>query len=328
MFPPQELESLFLYITGFTFLWIVVSQSRLNNTNNNNSDYQREGSIKELCQLSLFLWMLFFIGLLLHKIVSKEYYLFVSMFAWILTSFIVYSPSPNLLVRFKIARTLNSIYSLKGPTKVIDCLVGDVLCSYSFLWREIDYLFFNLRRPFLPAQVEYKESILCPFLSFIPSMIRIKQCLIDYSISADKEIFINIAKYSLGLPILYFLFKWDSMFITGKIGLILLMELSTIFNIYWDVFMDWRADSPEKMEKIKWTIFLNAMARHSWIVLLAYDLRIFYIQFIEIIRRFIWLHYRLPFCKSNSRVINTNNTTSSTTTPRQEMELINLKINI
>lgn len=282
------------------------------------TNYKKEASIRELCQLSLFLWMLFFVTLLLYKVVQREYCLFISMVAWILTSFLVYSPSPNLLVRYKIAKTLNSIYSTKGPTTVWDGLVGDVLCSYSFLWREIDYLFFNIRRPFinitgLSSPSTYKESILCPFLSFIPSMIRIKQCLLDYSITKDNVILINICKYLLGFPVLYWMFKWNGLGVLGKTYVILMLEISTLFNVWWDVCMDWKADSRDKRMAIKGVIFCNFIARHCWIICLGYDCRLFYIQLIEVIRRFVWLHYRLPHCY--------NSTTSTTTNMMKVTEM-------
>lgn len=155
------------------------------------------------------------------------------------------------------------------------------------------------------------------FLSSIPSLIRIFQCLREYKLVQSKSHLANALKYTCNLPILAV--TWYSRVhpnIIANSKLFQMIQIGSLFlnstySFYWDVRMDWQLPSifhirydNKKIVFEKYiyqiAIFIDFIIRYWWIWLLTFDnLHLNFIlfdgelQYLEVLRRAQWVIFKL-----------------------------------
>lgn len=152
------------------------------------------------------------------------------------------------------------------------------------------------------------------FLSSLPSLIRIFQCLREYKLVGHKSLLGNTLKYTCNLPILvctWYSRVYPEVLLSTQfktIQIICLLVNST-YSYLWDIKMDWTLPSFITLRQgKKKTIFQNYIYHFAiitnlilrfwwlWVVLLNYSKYVFFdgeLQYLEILRRAQWVIFKL-----------------------------------
>ncbi|CCF58489.1 hypothetical protein KAFR_0E03370 [Kazachstania africana CBS 2517] len=153
------------------------------------------------------------------------------------------------------------------------------------------------------------------FISALPSLVRVFQCLREFSKVDGAHLLANMFKYSCNIPILAC--TWYSRvdteaslkqnFLTLQMWLML---LNSCYTFFWDVRMDWRITSLTKIRKTtcalpsinyQLAIIFDFMIRFWWIWIALYtqdktNRFVFFdgeLHYLEIIRRALWAIFKL-----------------------------------
>ncbi|KAL3898083.1 MAG: hypothetical protein SGCHY_002981 [Lobulomycetales sp.] len=157
----------------------------------------------------------------------------------------------------------------------VDVILADILTSYSRVVGDLQLVVRDLVFAPVPHQLgpdhhhahthsslSFSE-FLVPVLICLPYLIRLRQCIAEYTQSRDQQSrskhFTNACKYISSMPVILcsFIFHWlrhiyvygefdasESESIRGKFHWairfwILFSLVNSVFSIYWDLFMDW-----------------------------------------------------------------------------------------
>ncbi|RVD81070.1 uncharacterized protein DFL_008947 [Arthrobotrys flagrans] len=217
-----------------------------------------------------------------------------------------------------------------------DLLLADVLTSYAKvlgdLWICSCMFFTGISSTSIPER-QCGGTYMLPIIIAIPSAIRLRQCLIEYSrnigrpASERKPHMYNAMKYASAFPVILFsALQKDvgSQGLTGEVALYRFWLLSVLvnsgFSFYWDVARDWdlslfsaARSNPEHPFGLRQVmifpvpgvyyaaIFLDGLLRLTWSLKLSphldrygdLELGIFVLQFLEIFRRWLWIFFRV-----------------------------------
>lgn len=193
-------------------------------------------------------------------------------------------------------------------------LLSDTLTS--FAKPLIDFTLFSsliFREPFTHFDL---------FVALFPVLVRLLQCLREYRLLHDTTLLCNALKYSCNLPILFC--TWKSRVYEGSINKERLyhiqrwfMLFNSSYTLFWDIRMDWSLDSLTSLRsRSKSAVTLKKKMYHSAIVI-DFLLRFWWlwvyifqnlklaaansdyilfqgeIQYFEVIRRGIWVIFKL-----------------------------------
>lgn len=155
------------------------------------------------------------------------------------------------------------------------------------------------------------------FLSSIPSLIRIFQCLREYKLVGTKSHLANTLKYTCNLPILVITWysrvnptnsKKSQLFQTIQVAALL---LNSTYSFYWDIRMDWHLPSVFNLrydtkrivfekQVYQLAILIDFVIRYWWIwVLILGNANLNFIifdgelQYLEVFRRAQWVIFKL-----------------------------------
>lgn len=166
--------------------------------------------------------------------------------------FVLVNPLPFFTERFWFLEAFfNSLKSPFFTVSVRDYLFADVLCSMVFSLSKISSLFIK------------QYSIL--FIIF-PPILRLCQCLRKFNDSKLQVNLFNALKYSLVAicyTISFILQYYPSSFF--RIVWITLFLLSTTYNVFWDLKIDWGLNKKKLQVKfVYFAMFSNILMRYSW----------------------------------------------------------------
>jgi hypothetical protein len=172
-------------------------------------------------------------------------------------------------------------------------------------------------------------EFLVPVVAAIPSLIRIRQCTIDFSATGNKVHLFNVMKYASGLPVVFFsalqrtTFKTTEQPIFSDQGLVNMWVFSVFINstytFIWDVTFDWELDLLKSVRSFKhgglrpvlyfssryWyygAITVDYTLRFTWSILRLspnwtsysdFESGMFVLGLVEITRRWIWVFFRV-----------------------------------
>ncbi|OWB57193.1 hypothetical protein B5S28_g3123 [[Candida] boidinii] len=208
------------------------------------------------------------------------------------------------------------------PVEFKDFFLGDVFCSLTYSMGNIS-MFFCLYSTHWKGCLDGTNSTVCAssksrlmgFLATLPSIWRLLQCFRRYGDTGDWFPHLaNLVKY--GVSTLYYmslsLYRIDTI-IKYRALLITFGTLNSVLSAAWDILMDWsllQFDSEnfllrdELSFKNPWyyyiAIILDIILRFQWIFYALFSTQIqqsavtsFCIAVAEILRRFIWLFFRM-----------------------------------
>ncbi|GME98197.1 unnamed protein product [[Candida] boidinii] len=208
------------------------------------------------------------------------------------------------------------------PVEFKDFFLGDVFCSLTYSMGNIS-MFFCLYSTHWKGCFDGTDSTVCAssrsrlmgFLATLPSIWRLLQCFRRYGDTGDWFPHLaNLVKY--GVSTLYYmslsLYRIDTI-IKYRALLITFGTLNSVLSAAWDILMDWslfQFDSEnfllrdELSFKNPWyyyiAIILDVLLRFQWIFYALFSTQIqqsavtsFCIAVAEILRRFIWLFFRM-----------------------------------
>jgi hypothetical protein len=157
------------------------------------------------------------------------------------------------------------------------------------------------------------HSLMAPIVTSIPALWRLIQCTRQYKDERKMQHIWNALKYLTSISVLASSYLWsiESTLSSEKIWTICIL-VSSLFGYYWDMVYDWGLGNLNGKfllrEKLlfgsRWIYYLalvlNLLLRLSWSLKLAHhmfhldkDLDIFLFEILEIIRRFIWVFFRM-----------------------------------
>ncbi|AQZ12489.1 ERD1 (YDR414C) [Zygosaccharomyces parabailii] len=144
-------------------------------------------------------------------------------------------------------------------------------------------------------------------VAMIPVSIRMFQCAREYYLTRDKQHIWNFVKYSTNVPILVCV--WYSRVQPDKFQYgtqLWFMLLNASYTFYWDVFIDWKLESVLKLRSkgldfpslVYYTgICIDFVIKYWWLwTLHSGRSALFFpseIQYLEILRRAVWVFFKL-----------------------------------
>ena len=179
-------------------------------------------------------------------------------------------------------------------------LVADVLTSYAKVFADWEVLLFcSIRTPGIDPALSCSIGLLGMSLSMTPYALRFVQCLLDYRHKKSYSSLVNALKYLLSFPLIYIGTMVDSTSKTHN-GILMLIALSTVLNIGWDLLMDWKIRLDDTFYQV--AIPMNILIRLLWayrLLCLCYYKKAWssvaelLLMIAEITRRMVWLIARL-----------------------------------
>lgn len=230
-----------------------------------------------------------------------------------------------------------SIGGLAEPRdgKFGDIILADALTSYAKIIADLFVALCMFVTPGYSATGRPDRSLpgnLVPFLVAIPSLIRLRQCLIEYfrvrrapyhpASGWGGQHLANALKYSTAFPVIIL----STMLSRGppssslKLAWFCASLLNSLYTFYWDVAKDWdltlfdskERNSPEHPTGLRrrivfppWTYYAvivgDFVLRFSWAFRLGPGLTrlpdgegtVFLLQALEVFRRWVWIFFRI-----------------------------------
>jgi hypothetical protein len=212
------------------------------------------------------------------------------------------------------------------PVEFRDFFVGDILCSISYSMGNISFffclyahhwdgIFGNGPNPERNNVCGSSKSRLMGFFSSLPTIFRFLQCLRRYMDTGDYFPHLaNMLKFAVST--LYYValsvYRIDRSYL-NRIIFIIIGIINSLYTTSWDLFMDWSLLQPQSKNPYlrdalffpkKWFYYLamaaNVVLRFQWVLYACFNDQIeqlavtsFWIAFAEVIRRFIWIFFRL-----------------------------------
>lgn len=209
------------------------------------------------------------------------------------------------------------------PVEFRDFFLGDIFCSLTYSISNASF-FFCLYATYwsglLPGDTHgsscgSSRSRVLGFLNALPGIWRFLQCIRRYLDSGDWFPHLaNMGKY--GTTILYYVFLSAYRIDRGSNAFrslfIMFASVNTLYSAFWDLFMDWSLmQSSENFLlrnelgfKSKWPYYcamvIDPILRCNWIFYAIYANQVqqsakvsFFVAFSEVIRRFIWVFFRV-----------------------------------
>ena len=202
------------------------------------------------------------------------------------------------------------IESNPSPLRTTYILLSDTLTS--FAKPLIDFTLYASYITIGDLQFRHVDLLVAQ----LPVFVRIFQCLREYSLGGNKMALLNTLKYASSLPILFcmWLMRVHPEHRDSHSGYHrLFMLVNSCYTFFWDVRIDWSMDSFTRIRATRQLTFSEAVYRISvifdfvvrfwwvWIYLGSqmgyhFDSSMVFdgeIQYLEIIRRAIWVVFRL-----------------------------------
>lgn len=179
--------------------------------------------------------------------------------------------------------------------KFVDVIVGDVWTSYARITADV-----------MVELLVWWSAFVRFLVISLPFLVRLKQCVVDYQSSLDRRMIFNAIKYSTSFPIYFGNYLWMTRrFRSHNLWSFCywMTVLNSSYTSFWDLFMDWNFLAAVKRQS--WTRSLsmvvlggiNAVLRFSWLLALqqrslSTEVSLFSLEFMEVIRRIVWLYFR------------------------------------
>ncbi|EMC91122.1 hypothetical protein BAUCODRAFT_80591 [Baudoinia panamericana UAMH 10762] len=200
-----------------------------------------------------------------------------------------------------------------------DVLLADALTSYSRPLSELYIVFYMMaHQQATTNRIDRSSAIAVPIIMSIPFVIRFKQCITDWQPY-------NALKYATAFPAIAVstFMRLEEPYINhGNLHAIWMLTALTnaLYSYYWDVTRDWdltlltpKRASPDHPYGLRRTrifsdtrlyyamIFIDLLLRFAWALKLSphlehyYDIElgIFLLELLEVVRRFLWIFFRI-----------------------------------
>lgn len=215
------------------------------------------------------------------------------------------------------------LFSGLYPVEFRDFFLGDIFCSLAYSISNASFFFCLYATHWygvFPGQANgstcgSSHSRILGFLNALPGIWRFLQCIRRYLDSGDWFPHLaNMGKYGCGIMYYAFLsaYRIDLGNNTYRSLFIVFASINTIYSAFWDLFMDWSLMQESKNFllrnelgfKSKWPYYtamiIDPILRCNWIFYAIYANQVqqsakvsFLVAFSEIIRRFIWVFFRI-----------------------------------
>ncbi|CRH01060.1 G-protein associated signal transduction protein, putative [Plasmodium relictum] len=245
----------------------------------------------------------------LNKIIVDEYYYLINY-----VIFHLFLTTLSLLIFF--------IFLVKN-VNLLDNIIGDILTSLSKTFSDIQYFICFLLNHLdtrIPARCPVMESYINPIFIGLPFYLRLCQCIIRYNNEREKLHIYNMLKYLSGIIIVICTsFNWSYFgfdIYTSKLILVCAYVVGSTYMYIWDLYCDWGLlkeydNLLRKNNNIMYPPhyyyiggFLNLIFRLTWAITIMpinlfenkeinSFLITFFLMFIEVLRRSIWICFRL-----------------------------------
>ncbi|KAF2725124.1 EXS-domain-containing protein [Polychaeton citri CBS 116435] len=202
------------------------------------------------------------------------------------------------------------------PVEFRDFFLGDMYCSQTYAFGNIEMFFCLYAKHWNnPPSCNSSHSRLFGFFQTLPGIIRALQCLRRYA--DTRNVFphlVNFGKYSFTILVYVSLSLWRIDRNDGLMAVFIVFSIiNSLYCITWDIFMDWSlGDAYAKNKFLRSTlaykrhwwyysaIFIDVVLRFNWIFYIIYrndtqhsTIVSFFISFSEVIRRGIWVIFRV-----------------------------------
>lgn len=215
---------------------------------------------------------------------------------------------------FRVLRRI-CIGRISAENRLGDILVSDALVSMASIFVDVAYAF-SLSyygvpasdRVSRPQHIGYKTLL----VACIPQGIRIKQCIIDYRRTKNKQHLLNLLKYLVGnMPhALRSNIASLSTEIPEEANIRYILEgmlvkslvLNAIYSLTWDIVVDWQLSRLKSQQgaSLKFPVgwyytaaALDAVLRFAFLAASPNEPIIFSLQALELTRRAIWILFRV-----------------------------------
>ncbi|CRG93654.1 G-protein associated signal transduction protein, putative [Plasmodium gallinaceum] len=278
-----------------------------------------------LATLSLFIFLLdvlfnlnIFSNLIYHVVI-----LFVLLFCTTIFPFNLYkSRKKNFIFSSLLRVHLSGLFLVKN-VNLLDNIIGDILTSLSKTFSDVQYsicFVLNNMNTNIPAKCPVMESYINPIFIGLPFYLRLCQCLIRYKNEREKIHIYNMLKYLSGIIIVICTsFNWSYFgfdIYTSKLILVCSYVIGSTYMYIWDLYCDWgllkeyntllRKNNNIMYPPHYYYIggFINLIFRLTWAITIMpislfenkeinSFLITFFLMFIEVLRRSIWICFRL-----------------------------------
>ncbi|GAB67471.1 EXS family protein [Plasmodium cynomolgi strain B] len=249
--------------------------------------------------------------------------LFILLFCTTIFPVNFYKYKETNFVFSSLLRVLSSGIFLVNSVNLLDNIIGDILTSLSKTFSDVQYFvcfLLNGMKTNAPAKCPILEGYVNPVFVGLPFYFRFCQCLIRYNNEREKIHIFNMLKYLSGIAIVICTsFNWAYLGLgtnTSKIILICAYVVGSTYMYFWDLYCDWGLlkeynyllrKNNNLMYPPHYYYFaglLNLIFRLTWAITLMpitifqnkeinTFLITFVLMFIEVLRRSIWICFRL-----------------------------------
>lgn len=214
-----------------------------------------------------------------------------------------------------------SIGGLDKEHRITDVILSDALTSYSRVIADVAICVYmgimgitTVKRP----ERGIGGNWFVPFVTCIPYLIRLRQCLIDYSRDGRRFHLVNALKYCSTLPVLGLGAFMKTNPGAHNLWLVAALTNST-FSFIWDIKCDWNLSLVQDLwdgqlnngglrpiltyPKLWYygAILADLVLRFTWILKFTssfghvhdYETGIFVFQLLEVFRRWMWVFFRV-----------------------------------
>ncbi|GAW81947.1 hypothetical protein, conserved [Plasmodium gonderi] len=278
-----------------------------------------------LTTLSLLIFLLdvlfklnIFSNIIFHVVI-----LFILLFSTTIIPVNFYKYKENNFVFSSLLRVLSSGIFLVNSVNLLDNIIGDILTSLSKTFSDVQYFvcfLINGMNTNEPAKCPIMEGYINPVFVGLPFYFRFCQCLIRYNNEREKIHIYNMLKYLSGIAIVICTsFNWSYFGLqaeTSKLILICAYIVGSTYMYIWDLYCDWGLLKEynyllRKNNNLMYPPhyyyfagFLNLIFRLTWAITIMpvnifqnkeinTFLITFFLMFIEVLRRSIWICFRL-----------------------------------
>lgn len=218
------------------------------------------------------------------------------------------------LERYRFFSVLRRIFvgGIDPTDRFLDIIIADVLTSYAKVFGDIAVvicmLFTSSESSYAVARQHCSKNMIVPLAIAVPYLIRLRQCLIEYSRSGNRSHLANALKYCSAFPVI--LVSSLQLGRSGEVGTpntayisdgrlyqlwILVCLLNSGYSWWWDVTKDWDltllTQSPSTNESAMTTFELRSSDRKSYGLRenLAFTPTIYYAAIlIDLVLRMLW----------------------------------------
>ncbi|SOV12412.1 G-protein associated signal transduction protein, putative [Plasmodium sp. gorilla clade G2] len=257
------------------------------------------------------------------NIVFHVFVLFILLFCTTIFPFNFYKYKENNFVFSSLLRVLLSGLFLVNNVNLLDNIIGDILTSLSKTFSDVQYLLCFLLKGMKtkePAKCPILETYINPIFLALPFYLRLCQCLIRFNNEREKVHIYNMLKYLSGIFIVICTsFNWSYFgfdIYTSKLILVCSYVIGSTYMYIWDLYCDWGLlkEYNHLLRKNNNIMYpphyyyfaglLNLIFRLTWAITIMpinifenkeinSFLITFFLMFIEVLRRSIWMCFRL-----------------------------------